>query len=241
MPDINDKLLCIVGSSGSGKSASLRKIDNPKGGLYLNTEAGKHLPFRSEFTEKVILDPYQIYEAFDWAETQDDVHTIMVDSLVFMMNMFESLHVLNSANTQKAWGDYAQFFMKLMNQKVAASTKNVIFLSHVTDVLNESDMVMEKLIKVKGSLMATSIEAYFSTIVSAKKMPLTRLKDYSSDLLTITEEEEMLGFKHVFQTRITKETINERIRSPLSMWQNNETYIDNDVQLVINRLNEYYD
>ena len=46
--------------------------------------------------------------------------------------------------------------------------------------------------------------------------------------------------KYVFQTRLTKETVYERIRSPMGMFQINETYIDNDVQLVLNRLREYY-
>ena len=44
---------------------------------------------------------------------------------------------------------------------------------------------------------------------AAKKMPLTELEDYKSDLLSITEEDEMLGYKHVFQTRLTKTTVGE--------------------------------
>jgi len=44
----------------------------------------------------------------------------------------------------------------------------------------------------------------------------------------------------LFQTRLTKETVNERIRSPMGMWTRNETYIDNNLQNVINRLHEYY-
>lgn len=59
-------------------------------------------------------------------------------------------------------------------------------------------------------------------------------------MLTITEEEEMIGMKYVFQTRLTKETVYERIRSPMGMFQINETYIDNDAQLVLNRLQQYY-
>ncbi|MCI4435672.1 MAG: hypothetical protein JHC33_02520, partial [Ignisphaera sp.] len=60
-------------------------------------------------------------------------------------------------------------------------------------------------------------------------------------LLEITPEEEALGFKYVFQTRLTKETVNERIRSPLKMWSADETFIDNNLQYVIDRLHEYYD
>ena len=236
----NDHLVGICGSSGNGKSASLKDIKDPKGVLYLNTEAGKKLPFKSGFNEKTITDPYQIYEAFNWAEEQSHIHTIVIDSLVFMMDMFESVHVLNSANTMKSWSEYAQFFKNLMNQYVAKSTKNVIFTSHVSDVLNETDMVVEKLIKVKGSLMNTSVEAFFSMIIAAKKMPISKLTN-ETPLLNITEEEKLLGFKHVFQTKLTKETINERLRGPIGFWKPEEIYIDNNVQYVMNKLSEYYD
>jgi len=240
MSKINDHLVCICGASGTGKSASLMNIENPAGVLYLNTEAGKKLPFKSKFIEKTITDPFQIYEAFAWAETKPDIHSIVIDSLVFMMDMFESVHVIGAANTMAQWGAYAQFFKNLMNQHVAKSTKNVIFTSHVTDVLNETDMVVEKLIKVKGSIMNTSVEAFFSMVIATKKVPITKLT-HKTPLLTITAEEEALGFKHVFQTCLTKETVNERLRSPLGMWQPEEVFIDNNIQLVMNRLTEYYD
>lgn len=61
-----------------------------------------------------------------------------------------------------------------------------------------------------------------------------------SKLLTITPEEEALGFKYVYQTRLTKDTVGERIRSPLGMWDTKETFIDNNLQLVFDRLHEYY-
>jgi len=73
-------------------------------------------------------------------------------------------------------------------------------------------------------------------------MPLSKLTDKvaSSSLYTINEEEELVGIKYVFQTRLTKETVNERIRSPLGMWSPKETYIDNNVQLILDRLHQYY-
>jgi hypothetical protein len=108
------------------------------------------------------------------------------------------------------------------------------------DVMNETEMAVETLVKVKGSLMNQGIESYFSTVLSTKKMSLQALEAYSSALLTITPEEEALGFKYVYQTRLTKATVNERIRSPLGMWTVAETYIDNNIQYVINRLHTYY-
>lgn len=238
---VNDHLVLIGGKSATGKSASLMNLENPEGVFYLSTEAGKRLPFRSKFKEFNIIDPLQVLEAFDVAETKPEVHTIVVDSLTFMMDQYESLYVLNSQNGMKAWGDYAQFFKKLMQQYVAKSTKNIIFTAHTSDVLNESEMIMETKVKIKGSTMANGVESYFSTVLAAKKMPIKKLKDYENPLLVITPEEEAIGYKHVFQTRLTADTVNERIRCSLGMWEPKETYIDNDLQKVINRLHEYYD
>ena len=234
-------LVLIAGASASGKSASLMTLENHEGVLYLNCESGKRLPFPNKFDKHTITDPLQIYEAFDYAETQPHIHTIVVDSLTFMMDMFESVYVVPSTNTMKSWGDYNQFFKNLMQDKVAKSTKRVVFTAHTLSQLNENEMVMETKIPVKGALKNQGIEAYFSCIVYAKKVPLKSLKDYQNDLLVITPEEEILGYKHVFQTCITKDTLHERIRSPRFMWKMNESFIDNDVTKLLNRIHEFYE
>lgn len=139
-------------------------------------------------------------------------------------------------------GEYAGFFISMMQQAVAKSDKTIIFTSHVEDKYNESEMVTETKAVVKGSLAKTGIEAYFSCVIAAKKMKLKDLEPYTKDnnLLNITEEDEILGFKYVFQTRLTKDTVNEKIRGPMGMWTVQETYIDANMQLVLNRLKEYY-
>ena len=73
-----------------------------------------------------------------------------------------------------------------------------------------------------------------------KKLGIKKLDPYGSDYLNITDEEAMLEFKYVYQTKLTKETVNERVRSPLGMWSTPETFIDNDVAFVVERLHEYY-
>jgi len=157
-----------------------------------------------------------------------------------MMDMYETMYVLTSTNTMKAWGEYAQFFKRLMSHYVANSTKNVIFLAHTLDVLNEAEMINETLVKVKGSLMNQGTESYFSTVLSSKKVSVNKLDPYESKLLNISEEEEAISVKYIFQTRLTKETVNERIRASLGMWSVKETMIDNDIQLVLDRIHEYY-
>lgn len=236
----NDHLVLLCGKSATGKSASLMGLKNPEGVAYANCEAGKKLPFKAKFKQFTIVDPLQINELFDWAETQPEIHTIVVDSLTYLLDMYESVYVLNSANTMQAWGQFSQYFKTLMQQYVAKSTKNVIFIAHTSDTLNEGEMVMETKVPVKGSLKNNGIESYFTIVIASKKVPLKTLKDYGSDLLKVTPEEESLGFKYVFQTKLTKESVNERLRGPLGLFDTKETFVDNNMQQILDRLREYY-
>lgn len=237
---VNDNLVLLGGKSATGKSASLMGLKNPEGVMYLNCEAGKKLPFKSKFKQYTITDPLQIYEAFDAAENMPDVHTIVVDSLTYLMDMYESVYVINSTNTMQAWGQFSQYFKNLMQQYVARSTKNVIFIAHTLDTMNESEMVMETKVPVKGAVKNNGVESYFSVVIASKKVQIKHLKEYGSPLLNITPEEEALGYKYVFQTKLTKETVNERLRGPLGLFDTKETFIDNNMQLVLDRLHEYY-
>jgi hypothetical protein len=236
----NDHLVLISGVSGTGKSTCLRNIKNPEGVIYLNCEAGKKLPFKSKFQELVITDPMDVYAAFEQAAEVPGAHTIIVDSISMLLEMQETQYVLPSSNGMKAWGEYHQFFKRLMQEYVAKTPLNVIFTSHVKTMFNEAEMTSSVQANCKGALKESGIEAYFSTVVSTKKVTLKQLENYGSDKLNITEEDEMLGYKHCMQTRITKDTVNERIRGPLGMFETKETFIDGDAQVLLDTLHEYY-
>lgn len=240
IPETNDQLVLVVGYSSTGKSASLRNIRNQDKWMYLNCEAGKRLPFKSSFDQYRIADPYQVLEAFDYGTNNPDVDGIITDSLTFLMDMFETQYVLNSSNTMKGWSDYQQFFKVMMQEKVTLFSKPTIFTAHVKDELDEKAMEIKTSVPVKGALKNNGIEAYFSTVVAAKKVPLKELEKYNNPMLTITEEEKELGYKHVFQTRPTKTTVGERIRSPMGMFSREQTYIDNDCQLLLDHLDSFY-
>ncbi len=241
MANVNDNLVLISGESTTGKSASLEGLVNPEGVWYMNAEAGKKLPFKNcKFKQFTITDPYQVYEGFTEAEKDPNCHTLVVDTVTYLMDMFESVHVLTAANTMEAWSKYAQYFKNLMQIYVARSSKNVIMLAHTLAVHNQEEMTVEVKVPVKGSLKNQGIESFFSTVISTKRVPLSALESQSSSLLNITPKEELRGVKYVFQTDITADTINERIRGPIGMWSDQETFIDNNIQHVMNRLVEYY-
>lgn len=239
--DQNDQLVLICGVSASGKSASLRNIKNQSKWLYLNTEAGKRLPFKNNFKSYRIDDPYQVIEGFDWAmEHPNEVDGIIIDSITFLMDQYESRYVLNSANTMKAWSEFQQYFKTLMQDKVIKFGKPVLMIAHTLKTLNENTGEFEVAVPIKGALKNNGIEAYFSTVVAAKKVPLKELMSYKNELLHITEEDEIVGYKHVFQTKITKATTGERIRSPMGLFSREETYMDNDAQVLLDHLNKFY-
>lgn len=236
----NTHVVLIVGKPTTGKSASLRNIKEPEGVIYLQCETNKRLPFANKFKTQVVTDPRQVPAIIAQAEDHDNIHTIVVDTVTFLMDMFETKFCVNSKDGRKAWGEYAQFWKKLMQHTVASSSKNIIMLAHTADILNEKEGVMETKVKVKGSLMNNGIEAYFCNVVACKKLPVKDIQEYGNDMLTFTPEEEGLGYKYVYQTKLTRDTVHENIRGPLNMWSIDETYIDNDVQHVIDRLHEYY-
>jgi len=109
----NDNLILICGGSSGGKSASLRDIVDPTGVMYLNCESNKKLPFPAKFQQFSITDPLQVYEAFDFAETKPDIHTIIVDSLTFLMDMYESLKVIPAKDTMK--GQHRPSLREILN------------------------------------------------------------------------------------------------------------------------------
>jgi len=236
----NDFLVLISGESSSGKSAAFRNIKDPEGVMYLNTEVGKKLPFPSKFKSYTITDPKHLPIAFTKAEANPKIHTIIVDSLTFLMDQYETQYVLTAADGMKAWSDFQQFFKKLMQDNVAKSTKHVIFTAHTLTIYNAVSMVVETKVPVKGALKNNGIESFFSINLMTVKKSISDLEGFESTLLNITPQEEALGFKYCYQTQLTKETVNTRIRAPMGMFSTKETYIDNDIQLVMDRLEEYY-
>ena len=101
-------------------------------------------------------------------------------------------------------------------------------------------MVLETKVPVKGSVGHTGVEANFEVVLAAKKKAVTKLEYLDQTPLLKNDDEDDLGIMYVFQTKIDKDTLQEKMRSPLGMWKKEERFINNDIQNVIDRLNEYY-
>lgn len=240
----NTNSVLICGQSGDGKSFSLKNMRDQKGVLYINCEGGKPLPFKSQFKQITIDDPEEIFDLMDQinADTTGRFHTIIIDTISFMMNRFESVHVIGAANTMAAWGNYGQFFPKLIYDHISKSNCFVIALGHLDAVLNEDTGRTDYMVPVKGALKKNGLEAYFTTVINCRKLNLKEImKDAVEGVsLQITDRDRNLGYMHVFQTRTVRATVGDRIRSPWGLFTDEETYINNDVQSVVDKLVRYY-
>lgn len=239
---MDGQLLLITGESATGKSTSLMNIPDQKRWAYLNTESGKSLPFKHNFRSAIVTDPYEVTATIEQLTTQPNFDGVIIDSLTFLMDMYESLYLINAKDSRAAWQNFAQFFKNMMQQSVAKAIrggKHVVFLAH-TKTEQDAAMNEKTFVPVKGSLGNQGIEAYFSVVVSTKRVSLEKLKDQDPALCRLTEDDELVGYKHVFQTRLTKETVGERIRGPIGLFAKNQIYMDNDVALLIDHMNKHF-
>jgi len=237
---MDNRVVLVMGIPSSGKTTSLRNLKNPEGVLYLNFD-GKGLPFKNKFKELKVEDVARTLDYLDEVSERDDIHTVILDTLTYMMDQYETQYVVYSSNTQKAWGDYGQFFKQVLH-KCKTSGKNVIVLAHSDTVMNETEMVLETKVPIKGAVGRRGAEAEFELILSTKKVALKKLEYLGkTPLLQPEPTDEQFGFKYVFQTMIDKDTMNEKMRAPLGFWKYpEEKYINNDLQLVIDKLNDYF-
>lgn len=237
----NKNLVLILGKPNTGKSASLRNLPQ-KTMAYLNADL-KEIPFQSNFASSVeIADALEVLDYIDAIEEEAGITGGVLDTITFLMQMYERQYVVPFAGTktgQAAWGDYGNFYRNMIH-KLKAGSKNYAILAHEASEYNELNSRMDSYVPIKGAVGKVGVEADFTTILSSKQMPIKTLEKYPNDLLKITDTEREDGVKYVFQTRITKDSTGEKMRSAMGLWSREELYIDNDLQLVFERLNKFY-
>lgn len=238
----NNKLtILVVGPPNSGKSTSLRNLKNRSSWVYLNTD-NKDLPIAgaNAFLKNVTVDnPLNMLSYIPQLSESPKVEGVVLDTITYLMNQYERKLVATAKDTQKAWGSYATFYGNLM-ELMKHSTKPFVIMAHEKKILNESLMQYESEIPVKGSVGKLGVSADFTIVVTAKQMLVTKLAEYANPLLTITDAERKKGIKYVFQTGINADSLGELTRAPLGMFSDDEMYIDNDIQLVIDRAIKFY-
>lgn len=237
----NKKIIMIMGKPNMGKSASLRNL-HQESMIYLNADL-KDIPFQDRFMANVeIATATDVLGFVEDIESNADVSGAVLDTITFLMQMYERQFVAPFAGTktgQSAWGDYGNFYRNLIHA-IKSGTKSYAILAHEDESLNEQSASMESKVPIKGAVGKVGVEADFTTILRAIQIPVKKLEGIENDLLHITDEEKEDGVKYVFATRVTKESAGSKMRSAMGLWSRNELYIDNDVQQVFDRLDQYY-
>lgn len=249
--------ILIVGKPAAGKTCSLKNLRDQRKIAYINCDGGKILPFKNEFKEIILKDAVNFHTEFQKYNNFDKCKVIIIDCLTYLMQMYEQ-QVLNSYDKDgnlipginySGWSKLSNFIYKIFQEDLCTAKKPVIVLAHLVDerakkaVAENSvndGVTTDMLVPVKGSSKDTGIESRFTVVLSAKKVLLSELESYKNDHLVITERDKRLGYKYVLQTSPTKDAVVERLRTPLDLFSIEETYIDNDVQFVLDRLDEYY-
>jgi hypothetical protein len=234
----NNNVVLITGKPSSGKSTSLMNMSNPERWMYLNTDL-KELPFKPQFKKVIdVDDAVDVLSYIEQIEGAGSIDGVCLDTLTFLMGMYERQYVVTAADTMKAWGNYGNFYREFIHA-IKAGSKDYAIFAHEDAEYNEAEQRMESKVPVKGAVGRLGVEADFTTILAAKKVSVKELKKFPNDLLHITEEEIEDGEKYVFMTRSYK-GMADKTRSPIGLFSRKELYIDNCMDQVFKRIKTYY-
>jgi len=236
---MTNRTVLIAGMSNTGKSTSLRNLKDRAGYAYLNCD-DKALPIggaKAFLTNQRVTNPHDIVQYYTQLENTDQCKGIILDTLTHLMASYERKVVDVSDEGFGAWKDYGNFY-KSINDLIKGSNKTNIIMAHTDTQLVGMDMISK--ILVKGSVGKLGVEADHSIVVTSKQMPIAQLMEFETPLLTYSAQEKATGMKYVFSTMLNKQTVGDRTRAPLDFWKTNEMYIDNDIQIVLDRFDEFY-
>ncbi len=226
----NKKCLLLNGQSGTGKTASLRRLVQEHGEkvAYIDTDGHGALPFKGKNKiAKYIIpsDPLEVNLGVRALEADDTIEYIIIDTLSHYLRILEQKHVIGSDDSRGAWGKTYQYELySLLDFATHESKKTWIFLSHVMegDVENFKTTVKSF---VKGATKSVGIESFFQFVIY-------------TDITDSDETED--GLKYRFQVKKTKETTNLSVKTPIGMFP--EPYTENnDIMEVLSIIDHYDD
>lgn len=218
------KLLALVGDTGNGKSHSIQYL-NPQETYIINV-AGKELPFRG--SAKLYNTENRNYkEAQDANEINRLLHTISEKAPHIKNIIIEDGNYIMGFNLiEKAletgfskFSIMARDMVSLIKSaKVLRDDLTIVYLSHLEEVSDSDEIVTYKM-KTAGKAIDTQIkmEGLFTVVLYA----ISETKGEKTDYYFITNRYKKYPAK-----------------SPQGMFS--ELKIENNMQVVIDTVNEYY-
>lgn len=217
----NQKIFLLVGASGSGKTSGMRNMPLEKTVL-INTELKSMLPFRGHQRLKrhwVVNDVNKFMAGLELIEKDEDIEYCILDSLSYLMNMYELQKVKPATNGQKAWGDYGDFYRTLI-MFIKNSKKSWVITCHPKEVFDEKAGEYRTSAAIKGSLSGL-VEADFNVVIY-------------TDIGT--NEDGMPMYRYLVKK--TKETLGKSVKSPFMMFDEAHTQ-SNDIMEVFTAIENY--
>lgn len=247
--------ILLAGLTATGKTTSLHNLalnhPNPKEVAYICCEAGKTPIWANRFTttSDSVTHPDQVIEFFQTVEQMPNIEYCVLDGFNFLMKMFITEVIDNMTNTQAGWGEYGKFIQRFMQQIVGNSKKKWIIIAHNEEetVLTGTQAGMKKYkVPISGGEGKHGFEAWFNHVIYTTKLPIAEARklletgtNVNPEQFTISPEEEHV--KYAFVTRNTENFALGCIRSDFGTWQANQTYLDNDILLVMNHFDKLID
>lgn len=212
-------VICIIGTSGSGKSSSIRNLE-PKETILIKV-VNKELPYKKgrkhyskEMKNCVVLDnPETIQVAIQKASVNKNIKTIIIDDAQYIManeymRRADDKGFSKFVEIGKKFWELITFCCNTTNER---EDLDIFVLSH-----SETDDFGNTKMKTIGKMLDNTIvmEGLFTIILNAE------IKDG----------------EYVFRT---KSNGNDPIKSPIDMIE--EKYIPNDLKLLKEIVKKYYD
>lgn len=235
-----NRTIMICGEPNTGKSTSLRNLKDRDQYAYLNCD-DKPLPIggaNAFLVNQRIVDAVDVESYYPQLEEADKCKGVILDSMTYMMSKFHR-KIKEEVSGFDIWNEYADFYYR-WNDLVKNSNKVHIIMAHTNTSLNEQAGAMESRIQVAGQVGKIGPEADQTLIVTCKQMAIGKLEKHVNKHLVITDQERARGMKYVFSVQLSKETVGDRTRAPWGFWDEDVMYIDNDVQIILDRWTEFY-
>lgn len=221
------RLTYIAGKSGTGKSTSLMTL-NPETTYILNADSHE-LPFAYTKKYNTTLGNYAegsdlptIKSTFKIVNSEKKFKILVIDTWSRVMTDYIMSKPFRAApDGRKAWGKFAQDMYDLLNviNNGLREDLHVYLLCHVeTHTSDTSGIEMER-VSVHGKQLAAFVPESFSTVV------------------LYSHVEVIPGQKPTYHFRTTTNG-KDTCKSPIGMFT--EETIPNDLQLVTNTIDNYY-
>lgn len=212
--------ILIVGSTGTGKSTSLRNLPRESTAI-LNAEL-KPLPFRNnKFALNGNLNTTsQMVNAMKSIEKNEKIKFAVLDSMSMYAGGPVHREMVDGADGFEGWANYKKHLLAIIDQMKMSRVQYIVTALETRE--GNSNEPSISCAALQGSLKGGGLESHFSIVFRSMK---------------IDDIDSPTGVSYKFATN---QIPGERItaKSPMEMFD--ELYIDNDVVEIYKKIFDYY-